>query len=147
MNRLNLADEVVVWIRSNRPESKPLIASGEGKLTCPSYPDNSHGTKFALRLKDNSFHFLGSEDDFAGLVEVQSVRFCGPCLTSRCAYWLGNCQLGVKISYVALDQESGRSSIDVMSDCPIQKTCRWKVENGLVACQSCVEVSYEVRYG
>ena len=146
MNRSNLADEVLAWIEADRPECAPVVAPATGKLTCPSYPDNSTGTRFAVRLADGSFQFLGSDADVDDLIEIQSNRLHGPCLTSRCAYWLGNCQLGVKISQVAVNQVSGRSVVEVINDCPIQKTCRWRAENGVVACHSCVNVSYEVEY-
>ena len=64
MNPSSLFKEIADWIGSECPEFEPLIASATGKKTCPSYPDNAGGTKFAVRLADGSFQFAAQDEDF-----------------------------------------------------------------------------------
>ena len=147
MNQSTLFKEIADWVGLERPQFDPLIASATGKKTCPSYPNDAGGTMFAVRLVDSSFHFVDQDEKFDDLVLVQSTRLHGPCLTSRCVYWSGNCQLGTKIAHVEVHQINEMSASDVISDCPIQLTCRWRSENGNIACRSCTQVDYEVKYG
>jgi len=147
MNPSSLFKEIADWIGSECPEFDPLIASSTGKKTCPSYPDNAGGTKFAIRLVDSSFHFVVQDEEFDDLVSIHSTRLHGPCLTSRCIYWSGNCQLGTKIAHVEVHRLNECSASDVISDCPIQVTCRWRTENGINVCHGCTQVDYEVNYG
>ena len=147
MNPSSLVKEIADWIGSERPEFDPLIASAKGKKTCPSYPDNAGGTMFAIRLADGSFHFVAQDQAFDDLILIESTRLHGPCSTSRCIYWSGNCQLGTKIAHVEVHQPNELAISDVISNCPIQLTCRWRSENGNNACRSCTQVDYEVKYG
>ena len=147
MNKTILVGEIADWVGAERPEVTPLVASASGKRACPSYPDNAGGIKFALRLADGSFQFLAKDKEFDDRVHIQSSRLHGPCLTSRCVYWSGNCQLGAKISQVALSHLGDVSSMNLINQCPIQKTCRWRAENGIDACRSCLQVDYEVNHG
>lgn len=147
MNPSSLFKEIADWIGAECPEFDPLIASAKGRKTCPSYPESSEGTKFAVRLMDSSFHFVSKGENFDESVPVRSTRLYGPCLTSRCIYWSGNCQLGTKIAHVKVHHFNEYSTFDVINDCPIQLTCRWRSENGRNACRSCTQVDYEVKYG
>ena len=61
MNLSSLVIEVSSWVKSERPEVTPLIVSATGRKTCPSYPESSEGIKFAVRLTDGSFQFVGPE--------------------------------------------------------------------------------------
>jgi hypothetical protein len=147
LNQNSLAGEVVDWIKADRPAAEPLIGPAEGRMTCPSYPGESDGTQFAIRSNDGTFQFLELGEVAVGQIPIHSVRTFGPCLTSRCYYWAGNCQLGVKISQASMKQGPTLSVNDVIDSCPIKGTCRWRAENGDFACQSCVHVNYEVKYG
>ena len=147
MNPSGLVKEIADWVGLKCPESDPLIASATGKKTCPSYPDNAGGTKFAIRLVDSSFHFVVQDEEFDDLVSIHSTRLHGPCLTSRCIYWSGNCQLGTKIAHVEVHRLNECSTSDVINACPIQLTCRWRTENGISVCHGCTQVDYEVSYG
>ena len=147
MNPSGLVKEIADWVGLKCPESDPLIASATGKKTCPSYPDNAGGTKFAIRLVDSSFHFVVQDEEFDDLVLIQSTRLHGPCVTSRCIYWSGNCQLGTKIAHVEIHQLNELATSDIIDSCPIQLTCRWRSENGKSACHGCTQVDYEVNCG
>lgn len=147
MNLSSLVIEVSSWVKSERPEVAPIIVSATGRKTCPSYPESSEGTKFAVRLADGLFQFVGPDEACVDLVQIRSTRLNGPCVTSRCVYWSGNCQLGAKISQVALSQLGDVSSMKLINQCPIRKTCRWRAENGIDACHSCLQVDYEVNHG
>ena len=147
MNQKSLAGEIADWIKADRPAVEPLIGSAEGRMTCPSYPGKSDGTQFAIHSNDGSFQFLKLGEVTVEQIPIHLVRSYGPCVTSRCYYWAGNCQLGVKISQVSLQQSSTLAVNDVIDSCPIKGTCRWRAENGVYACQSCVHVNYEVKNG
>lgn len=147
MNQKSLAGEIADWIKADRPAVEPLIGSAEGRMTCPSYPGKSDGTQFAIHSNDGSFQFLKLGEVTVEQIPIHLVRSYGPCVTSRCYYWAGNCQLGVKISQVSMQQSSTLAVNDVIDSCPIKGTCRWRAENGVYACQSCVHVNYEVKNG
>lgn len=147
MNQKSLAGEIADWIKADRPAVEPLIGSAEGRMTCPSYPGKSDGTQFAIHSNDGSFQFLKLGEVTVEQIPIHLVRSYGPCVTSRCYYWAGNCQLGVKISQVSMQQSSTLAVNDVIDSCPIKSTCRWRAENGDFACQSCVHVNYEVKHG
>ena len=147
MSQKSLAGEIADWIKADRPAVEPLIGSAEGRMTCPSYPGKSDGTQFAIHSNDGSFQFLKLGEVTVEQIPIHLVRSYGPCVTSRCYYWAGNCQLGVKISQVSLQQSSTLAVNDVIDSCPIKGTCRWRAENGVYACQSCVHVNYEVKNG
>lgn len=147
MNQKSLAGEIADWIKADRPAVEPLIGSAEGRMTCPSYPGKSDGTQFAIHSNDGSFQFLKLGEVTVEQIPIHLVRSYGPCVTSRCYYWAGNCQLGVKISQVSMQQSSTLAVNDVIDSCPIKGTCRWRAENGVYACQSCVHVNYEVKHG
>lgn len=146
MNPSSFFSEIADWIGSERPEFEPLIASATGRKECPSYPDIAGGTKFAVRLTDGSFNFAAPDEEFDDLVSIQSARLHGPCLTSRCIYWSGNCQLGTKIAHIEVQRINECSTSDVISNCPIKLTCRWRSENGKSVCHGCTQVDYEVKY-
>ena len=147
MNQKSLAGEIADWIKADRPAVEPLIGSAEGRMTCPSYPGKSDGTQFAIHSNDGSFQFLKLGEVTVEQIPIHLVRSYGPCVTSRCYYWAGNCQLGVKISQVSMQQSSTLAVNDVIDSCPIKSTCRWRAENSDFACQSCVHVNYEVKHG
>ena len=147
MNQNSLAGDIADWIKADRPVVEPLLGSAEGRMTCPSYPGGSDGVQFAIRSNDGSFQFLELGEVAVEQIPIHSVRTYGPCLTSRCNYWVGNCQLGVKISHASMKQGLTLSVNDVIDSCPIKGTCRWRAENGDYACQSCVHVNYEVKLG
>lgn len=147
MNQKSLAGEIADWIKADRPAVEPLIGSAEGRMTCPSYPGKSDGTQFAIHSNDGSFQFLKLGEVKIEQIPIHLVRSYGQCVTSRCYYWAGNCQLGVKISQVSMQQSSTLAVNDVIDSCPIKGTCRWRAENGVYACQSCVHVNYEVKHG
>jgi hypothetical protein len=82
--------------------------------------------------------------ELEGQSSLRSVRSFGPCVTTKCHYWAGSCQLGVKLSQIAKKHDQTAWHNIVIDECPIKETCRWQSENGISACQSCIHVNYEL---
>jgi len=144
---MRLNREIARWLREERTYSEPLVSSVKGKKSCPSYQNEIGATKFAIRLADGAIRFLGPEEENEFRNQIPTVRYFGNCVTSRCFYWLGSCQLGNKISQIALSEPEAGNNAKIISECLIKKTCRWRSENGLSACHGCTQVDYEVKYG
>ena len=144
VNQLVLMGELAKWIDDERPWSEPLIEHQLGRKSCPSYPKNHASTQFIVRHDDGAFNFLGLGIELDGQFSLRSVRSFGPCVTTKCHYWAGSCQLGVKLSQIAKKHDQTAWHNIVIDECPIKETCRWRSENGISACQSCVHVNYEL---
>ena len=146
VNQLVLMGELAKWINNERPWSEPLIEHLSGRKSCPSYPENPASTQFAVRHDDGTFYFLWPGSELDGQSSLRSVRSFGPCVTTKCHYWAGSCQLGVKLSQIAKKHDQTAWHNIVIDECPIKETCRWRSENGISACQSCVHVNYELSH-
>lgn len=128
------------WHASGRPHVGPRMTPVAGPRTCPSYPEK--GSLFAVRLRSGELVFLDNETAVEADNDVVSTRAHGPCVTTRCAYWSGNCQLGSIISRVAIRNRRTEGSFTAIDACPIRRSCRWLAENGPSACSGCVHADY-----
>jgi hypothetical protein len=64
-------------------------------------------------------------------------RFAGRCITSGCMHWTGaNCRLGEVVADIGV-ADNGQ-----LPNCSIRKTCRWFLENGAMACNTCQHLRY-----
>jgi hypothetical protein len=64
-------------------------------------------------------------------------RFAGRCITSGCKHWTGaNCRLGEVVADIRV-ADNGQ-----LPHCSIRKTCRWFLENGAMACNTCQHLRY-----
>ena len=141
MNSVNAVDAVKNWIKLGRPYVDGLDQSLLAPKTCPSYPDSRSGVPLLVRMRDGTFDFGDG-----WLVEshlVVSRRFAGPCVSTRCAYWSGNCQLGAMLSVSVKHLDYLEEQTVARLDCPVRGSCRWVAENGPQVCSVCVHVDYE----
>jgi hypothetical protein len=61
-------------------------------------------------------------------------RFAGPCVTSACQHWTGSrCRVGDAAA------AAGRADA-VLPPCPIRRACRWWLDSGPAACQTCSSI-------
>ena len=139
MNPHEITSELTQWLALGRPHVAPYMAPAQGPRTCPSYPEK--GRAFAARLRSGELVFLDPADSCEARADTVSTRAHGPCVTSRCAYWSGNCQLGAMITAVAIRTSRTDPTATVRS-CPISSSCRWLAENGSAACLGCIEADY-----
>ena len=113
-------------------------------MTCPSYPQGSSTTAFALKTKKQKrYTFLDAPID---VVEMENLsqsgdqdhpyRLMGKCITSNCFHWSGSsCQLGEAVSSVNIRKKND-------SHCAIRASCRWYAENSVDACSTCSYIRY-----
>lgn len=64
------------------------------------------------------------------------IRLAGECIQDKCAYWGGHCNLGRKLS---MRQSVGTTSLGDLN-CPLEESCRWRLENGDGVCAVCPKV-------
>lgn len=110
-------------------------------LKCPSYPDGVRGELLASLDTEKGLLFDVPECEPNNQVR----RYSGPCVTGRCQFWAGNCQLGAIVArapsvaplvFVPRDDSSDPAR------CPIGSVCRWRAENGESVCIGCQGVLY-----
>ncbi|MFM8794114.1 MAG: hypothetical protein ACKOFF_04355 [Acidimicrobiales bacterium] len=140
MTLRGITAELDAWLAAGRPHVGPHIAPVTGPRTCPSYPER--GEVFAARLRSGELVFVDADTAAATGDDVVSTRAHGPCVTTRCAYWAGNCQLGSMITRVAVRGRHTESTFTEFGKCPISVSCRWLAENGPAACNGCVHADY-----
>ena len=133
---------LAAWIEDGRPLLNVPYHPNAGILTCPSYPRDSGGTKFAVRTVNGSLRFVGATH--FEVADEESIRLHGRCVTSRCHYWNTSCQLGSLVARSSVETSVDESDDDQFSACPISATCRWKAENGIRACRGCAAIVYGV---
>lgn len=136
-----VARGVSEWNARGRPRIHRPVVAAPGPRACPSYPPGGGGRVFAR------------VDDEGGMVFVDSPvcepdgnqRFVGPCVSTRCEFWDGHCQLGMLVALsVTVERgvlDTGFASRATLS-CPVRTTCRWLAENGEDACSGCQDVTY-----
>ena len=130
---------ILLWIKEGYKAVAPKLPQISSKsFVCPSYPNGQSGIKFAILDDEVGLRFETSgENEFN--------RYYGQCVTTRCVYWKGHCQLG---AIVATSAERTPESFTLLSidspdyGCPIQSICRWRNENGELACIGCQGVAY-----
>jgi hypothetical protein len=64
------------------------------------------------------------------------IRLTGECIQDKCAYWRGHCRLGQELN----SRQSIRKSSSKDLNCPIEESCRWRLENGENICSVCPKV-------
>ena len=113
-------------------------------MTCPSYPQSSSTTAFALKTKKQKrYTFLDAPID---VVEMENLsqsgdqdhpyRLMGKCITSNCFHWSGSsCQLGEAVASVRIRKKND-------AQCVIRASCRWYAENSVDACSTCSYIRY-----
>jgi hypothetical protein len=139
--RQRILESLAAWHRAHRPFVAPLVSRKIENLDCPSYLPSLGGQVLASRRDDGNLNFEPEPSPVG-----THVRFSGPCVRKRCQYWSGNCQLGAIVSRVALQvsKESAitREDLELGFKCRIVQSCRWRSENGPIACVSCSSVDY-----
>lgn len=136
---------IVDWVEAGRVPVSPIIGSEVAvPRSCPSYPQSANAQSFAFRDMEGGLIF--SEVGESPPISMrESIRFFGPCVTSRCVHWSGHCNLGAALSRAAVPgDESATIGEERYLQCRIQDSCRWKSENGLAACRACASVDYFV---
>lgn len=136
---------VADWVRDGRATVAPVLGAHPSlPASCPSYPQATNGQAFAYRNVQEELVYCDT-DEVPPFPKRESIRFFGPCVTSRCAHWSGHCNLGAALSRSAVHgDESATIGDERYLQCRIQESCRWKSENGLAACRACVNVDYFV---
>lgn len=136
-----LVNDIRAWVTAGRPSESPLPSPITGAKSCPSYPATRSGTPFSTR--GASAHLGHPHDghvhDDTGL---PASRTFGPCVTQRCAYWTGHCNLGTRIASVNIRRTDPPPNQEAGATCPIRSTCRWLAENGPTVCTGCQLVEY-----
>lgn len=127
------------WNLNGRPEVSPLRGTVAEDLMCPSYPEWSRGVPFAYRDGEGELVFISEKYSFDELGRGD-IRKYGGCITTRCAHWSDHCSLGAVLARSVSGLDPDRR-VDA-NRCPIQDSCRWKAENGPVACLACVNLDY-----
>jgi hypothetical protein len=127
-----------------RKTQLPVNMPKNSLLTCPSYPENSSTTAFALKYKkQRRYTFLHEPIDVVqmeNLIQTEDqdhpYRLVGKCVTNGCFHWTGvSCQLGEAVASVKIRKKND-------SHCAIRASCRWYAENSFDACSSCSYIRY-----
>ena len=130
---------ILGWIEAGYKTVHPVQSSSPStNFVCPSYPNGQDGIEFACLDEDVGLKFEAIEED-------QFKRHYGRCVTTRCAYWSGHCQLGAIVATSAKEMPTSFVSVTINAPkfgCPIQSSCRWRNENGESACLGCQGVAY-----
>ena len=139
--------QVALSYSGNFVETKSQLPGSPMKnslMTCPSYPQGSSTTAFALKTKKQKrYTFLDAPID---VVEMENLsqsgdqdhpyRLMGKCITSNCFHWSGySCQLGEAVASVRIRKKND-------AHCAIRASCRWYAENSFDACSTCSYIRY-----
>lgn len=136
-----VASGVSEWNARGRPKIHRHVVDAPGPRACPSYPPDGGGRVFARVDVEGGMVF----GDSRACEPVENQRFVGPCVSARCGYWDGHCQLGVLVALsVAVESSAFLTDFSARAtlSCPIRPTCRWLAENGEDACSGCQGVTY-----
>ena len=97
---------ILLWIKEGYKTVAPKLPQISSKsFVCPSYPNGQSGIKFAILDDEVGLRFETSgENEFN--------RYYGQCVTTRCVYWKGHCQLG---AIVATSAERTPESFTLLS--------------------------------
>ena len=130
---------ILLWIEEGYKTLAPKLPHISAKnFVCPSYPNGQSGIKFGILDDEVGLRFETSgENEFN--------RYYGQCVTTRCVYWKGHCQLGAIVATSAERTSESFVPVSINSPedgCPIQSICRWRNENGEAACSGCQGVAY-----
>ncbi len=118
--------------------------SEKSSMKCPSYPESSSSTAFALKTKKQKRYTFISEPinvvQPENLIQTEDqdhpYRFLGKCITSGCFHWTGeSCLLGEAVASVRIRKKNE-------GHCAIRASCRWYAENSLDACSACSYIRY-----
>lgn len=127
-----------------RNTEPPGALMKNASMTCPSYPESSSRTVFALKTKKQKrYTFLSAPIDVVqvkNLIQTEdqdhSYRLLGKCITSGCFHWTGeSCHLGEAVASVKIRKKND-------GHCAIRASCRWFAENSLNACSTCSYIRY-----
>lgn len=134
---------VVDWVCAGRASVPPILdADMSSPASCPSYPEAGIGYAFGYRNLQGELVYC-EMDEVPPFPMRGSVRHFGPCITTRCVHWSNHCNLGAVLSRAIVgSEESALNKALRYRECRIQKTCRWKGENGIEACIACADVDY-----
>jgi hypothetical protein len=129
-----------------RKTQLPVNMPKNSLLTCPSYPENSSTTAFALKTKKQKrYTFLHEPIDviqMEDLIQTEDqdhpYRLVGKCVTNGCFHWTGvSCHLGEAVASVNIRKKNH-------SQCAIRASCRWYAENSFDACSTCSYIRYSI---
>jgi hypothetical protein len=113
----------------------------ETKKSCPSAPFKKGHSIFA-KFDGEKMSFLKTLIKIDNeIIETETrsrektdIRATMPCVTKECINWNGKrCTVPEQMNYF-LDQ---LEDISLVSNCPIQKSCRWYEQDGEKACKIC----------
>lgn len=137
--------QVALSYSSNSLKTQQPVAPMKNSLmTCPSYPEGSSTTAFAIKTKKQKrYTFLQEPIDvlqMENLIQTEvrdhPYRLVGKCVTSGCFHWTGlSCHLGEAVSSVNIRKKND-------SHCAIRASCRWYAENSFDACSTCSYIRY-----
>jgi hypothetical protein len=130
----------VDWINSGSPNVDEIPRTSESLLDCPAASGTHGHSVFAVFDEDlDRLRFLPEAIAVPSIVKdnlemsdfSSKNRLVGKCLTSSCHHWQGACRLGFFTSSLDVQVEIRTRN------CVIEKTCRWRKENGPVVCAPC----------
>ena len=139
--------QVALSYSGNFVETKSQLPGAPMKnslMTCPSYPQGSSTTAFALKTKKQKrYTFLSTPIDVVQMENLAQTgnqdhpfRLMGKCVTSNCFHWTGvSCHLGEAVASVRIRKKND-------SHCAIRASCRWYAENSVGACSTCSYIRY-----
>ena len=114
-------------------------------MICPSYPKTAALLELGHKSAAGSVEFYETPVELlpikkAGAAQFDPVhrdsrRYAGPCVSKACSNWSDGCQLGRQIA------QSGQGEGE---ECSIAASCRWFVENGAFACDTCKTITYSM---
>ncbi len=114
---------------------------------CPSYFPSRKASAIGMVNKKGTVDFfekpLSVDEEFIQEVQTNKdlelkFRFSGPCINQSCKQWADNkCGLINELEKL-LENIPKKSTV---SHCPINKDCRWRLQEGEKACLTCVMVN------
>lgn len=117
-----VAKQIVTWDKSTCGSTVSVLQSvRHNTLQCPSTTTADASAVFGI------FDETTMRNSFL----LNPIHLGETIKKSRCVHWANRCQLGWIIT------KSNNGLPDESPSCPISKSCRWKVENGVGACAAC----------
>lgn len=108
-------------VRGARPADADNVDDAPGAWWCPN--------ALEIRSKETWTNVDGES------------RHAGRCLGTACGNWSGFCRVGAAVA-VAGPLKKSSSMTDHGLACVIKDRCRWRAENGPVACGGCPELRW-----